>query len=288
MSILSDAEIVELLKTKFVCVAVDQHDHRRRKDADGELFARILKQANRGLDGMSQGFYIFSPDGTLLAFNNTVSGPEMKRLLATGLKKFDPNAEVPKLEEGPRDKRFVYEAPQGGLVVKVTSKVLGGYDEGTNAIYRNALGRDHLWLRKDEVESLVRGELPPSVQVRLARFHLIDNTRGEPPFWKPDEVKRLELGLKDGRVSGSVHLETKSGDRGYEARLLGFVEVKEGKVTRCDVVARGQFWGEGTYTRNAPKGKFPFAVALTLTAADDPGRNVPPGGARGNPTTYLK
>ena len=48
-----------------------------------------------------------------------------ERLLATGLKKFDPNAEVPKLEEGPRDKRFVYEAPQGGLVVKVTSKVLG-------------------------------------------------------------------------------------------------------------------------------------------------------------------
>lgn len=55
MSILSEPEIVEAFKTKFIPVAVDQHDHRRRKDADGELFAKILKQAGRDLEGTSQG-----------------------------------------------------------------------------------------------------------------------------------------------------------------------------------------------------------------------------------------
>ena len=35
---------------------------------EGELFAKILKQAGRGRDGTSQGNYLFSPDGTLLAF----------------------------------------------------------------------------------------------------------------------------------------------------------------------------------------------------------------------------
>jgi hypothetical protein len=290
VSILSDPEIVDVIKSKFIPVAVDQHDHRRRKDADGELFAKVLKQAGRDLEGMSQGFYLFTADGKLLAFSNAVGGAEMKRLMAAALKKFDPTADVAKLEGGAKDPRFNYEPPAGGQVVRVTSKVLGGYGEakGNNAIYQSALGRDHLWLRKDEVEAISRGELPQSVQTRLVRYHLVDNTRGEPPFWRPDEIKKVEMSLKEGRLTGSVHTEIKSGERGYQAQLLGFVTAKEGKLTRFDVVAKGLFWGEGTYTRNAPKGKFPFAVALALITEEDPGWHVPPGGARGNLATYLR
>lgn len=290
MSILSDAEIVDVIKSKFIPVAVDQHDHRRRKDPEGELFANVLKQAGRDLEGMSQGFYLFTPDGKLLAFSNAVSGTEMKRLMAAALKKFDPAADVTKLEAGTKDARFNYELPVGSQVVRVTTKVLGGYGEakGNTAIYQNALGRDHLWLRKDEVAALLRGELPQSVQTRLVRYHLVDNTRGEPPFWKPDEIKKMEMALKDGKLTGQVHMETKSGDRGYQAELLGFVTAQDGKLTRFDVVAKGLFWGEGTYTRNAPKGKFPFGVALTLITEEDPGWHVPPGGARGNLATYLR
>ncbi len=291
MSILSDPEIVDLIKNKFVPVAVDQHDHRRRKDGDGELFAKVLKQAGRGLDGMAQGFYLFSADGQLLGFSNATTGPEMKRLIAAGLKKFEPTGEALPIEKGERDARFVYEPPEGGLVVRIIAKVLGGYEDGKGgnaAIYQNALGRDHLWLRKDEAEALVRDELPQSVAARLARFHLVDNTRGEPPFWRADELQKLDLTLKQGRLAGAVHLETKSGDRGYLAQLLGFVKAKESKVTRFDLVAKGQFWGEGAFTRNAPKGKFPFAVAATLVAANDSDRSVPPGAARGNLAAYLR
>ena len=290
MSILSDPEIVDTLKTKFVCAAVDQHDHRKRNDADGALFAKILKDANRGLDGQSQGYYLLAPDGTLLAFSNAVSAREMNRLIATALKKFDPDAAVVAPKGGEKDARYSYAPPTDGLVVTVTAKVLGGYekDSKVSAIYRDALGLDHLWARKDEVEALARGEFPESLKTRLVRFHLVDNTRGEPPFWRADEVRKAELVLKDGRLTGSVHLETKAGDRGFRAEVLGFVTVEGGKVTRFDTVVRGEFWGEGAFTRNAPKGKFPFAVALVLTSKDDPGRNVPPGGARGNATGYLR
>lgn len=210
-------------------------------------------------------------------------------MLAGALKKYDPAAAA-QAESGTKDKRFVYEAPAGGAVIEVTAKVLGGYDpaKGTTAIYQNALGNDHLWLRKDEAEALVRGELPQSVKLRLVRFHLIDNTRGEPPFWREDEIKRLDMALKDGRLSGTVHLETKKGDRGYDAALLGSVETKDGKLTRFDAVARGQFWGEGTYSRNAPNGKFPFAVAFRLAEPTETVRKVPPGGARGNLAAYLR
>jgi hypothetical protein len=289
VSILSDPEIVRLLKTRFVPVAVDQHDHRRRKDAEGELFAKIVRQAGRSTDGYSQGFYLFTPQGKLLEFDNTLSADRMKQMLASALKKLDPAGEAPKIDEGRKDARFTYELPEGGLIIYVTSKVLGGYDpsERTDAIRQTALGRDHLWLRKDEADALTRGDLRESVKVRLARFHLVDNTRGEPPFWARDEVRQLQLTLREGRLTGSVHLETRTGNRGYRAQLLGFVEAKDNKVVRFDAVAKGLYWGEGTYTTGAPKGKFPFAVAFTLAGGKGEVLEVPPGAARGNLKGYL-
>jgi hypothetical protein len=288
-SSLADPEVIKLLSTRFVPVAIDQHVHRVLKDAEGELFAKVLKQAGRGLGGTSQGNYLFAPDGKLLAFANTADAAHVKRLMETALKKLDPDAPAPAARPV-KASLPQFEPPAGGLVLDVTCKVLGGFDKAskTSKAAQEALGRDHLWLRKDEAEALARGELPDSVKQRLVRCHLIDNTRGEPPLWRPEEVKQLDLTLKDGRLSGTVHLETKSGERGYRAALLGFVEVNEGKVTRLDVVAHGQFWGEGTYTRGAPSGRFPLAVAFTLSAGTSAADRVLPGAARGNLKNYLR
>src|SRR5687768_11737959 len=90
VSSLADSEILNLLSTRFVPVAIDQHVHRTLKDAEGDLFAKVLKQAGRGLGGTSQGNYLFGPDGTLLAFANTADADHVKRLMATALKKFAP------------------------------------------------------------------------------------------------------------------------------------------------------------------------------------------------------
>jgi hypothetical protein len=280
--------VIQLLSTRFVLVAVDQHIHRRLKDEEGELFAKVLKQAGQGLDGGSQGVFLFTGEGKLLAFQNVVDAEPVKRLLHTALKKFDPVAGAGPAEAGTASP--LPEPPAGGLVVRVSAKVLGGYDESDKAAerYKESLGRDHLWLRQDEAEALARGTLPDSVKRRLVRFHLIDNTRGEPPMWGEGEVKKLEMTLQDGKLTGAVHLETKSGDRGYQADLLGFVEAKDGKVVRFDLVVKGQFWGEGTFTRGAPKGKFPLAVAFTLGDGKDGADRVPPQGARGNVKGYLR
>lgn len=280
--------MVRLLRTRFVPVAVDQHIHRFLKDEEGELFARVLKQAGRGLGGTSQGVYLFAADGKLLAFANTADASHVKRMLETSLQKFDPAAAG--LISGGDRKRVapLAEPPAGGLVLDVTTKVMAGYEGAAAERYRNALGRDHLWLRKDEAETLLRGVLPESLQRRIARFHLIDNTRGEPPMWREDEVKKLEMTLRDGKLAGTVHLETKSGDRGYQADLLGLVEAKDGKVVRFDLVVKGQFWGEGTFTRGAPKGRFPLAVAFSLSDGKEAADRVPPQAARGNVHAYLR
>lgn len=287
MSILSDPVIVKSLQTQFIPVAVDQHDHRRRKDAEGELFAAILKQAGRGLDGYSQGFYIFTPAGKLLAFENTLSGERVKAMMTAALKKFDATAPLPKFEETPKEGRLLYHAPEGSLVLSVNAKVLGSHEAKAGGVPRDALGNDHLWVRKDEAAELAKGVVPRSLQIRIARFHLVDNTRGEPPFWKEDEIRRLEMTLDKGKLTGSVHLETKAGDRGFDARFFGIVAADDGKVARFDLVAKGEFWGEGTFSRGAPKGRFPFAVAFRLTEEESE-RVIPPGGARGNVKGYLR
>jgi hypothetical protein len=286
--VFQDDEVVKTISTRFVPVAVDQHIHRKLKDAEGELFARVLRQAGRGLDGYSQGVYLFTADGKLLAFSNTADAGQVRRLMDSALKKFAP-AEVAGVEEV-KAAPVLPEPPQGGLVVAVATKVMGGYDpqDKSTERFRNSVGRDHLWLRPDEAAALARGELPDSVQRRLVRYHLIDNTRGEPSMWREDEVRKLDLSLRDGRISGTVHLETKAGDRGYQADLLGFVEVRDGKVVRLDLVFRGQFWGESAFARGAPKGKFPLVVTFALVEGKAAADRIPPQAARGNTSGYLR
>lgn len=271
-------------------MAVDQHIHRKLKDAEGQLFADVLKQAGRGLGGRSQGVYIFSPGGNLLAFANTASAEHVKRLMTKAMKEFNPDAKVAEIKDTKSGSRYYAEPPVGTLVLTVTTKVLGGYDgdEGRQVeIHKQSLAHDHLWLRADEVKAIARGEIPDSVKHRLVRYHLVDNTRGEPPFWRTSDVKEIKLTLKDGCLAGNVHAQTEDGQRGYKASLLGVVETKGGDITRMDIVVKGEFWGEGRYTRGAPKGRYPLAVTFRLSPLECAADRILPGAARGNLNSYL-
>jgi hypothetical protein len=283
--------VLRLLNTRFIPVAVDQHIHRRLQDAEGALFAKVLKQAGRGLEGGSQGVFCFTADGALLAHANVVEADPARRLLAGALRKFDPAAEAPAVETPEGTKSPLPELPAGGVIVDVTSKVLGGYSEASSPraqYWQNSLGRDHLWIRPDEATALASGKFPDSLARRIARFHLVDNTRGEPPMWDLDEVRSLSLSLADSKVTGKVQLQTRRGERGYLAVIAGEVEVEGGNLKRFDLVAKGQFWGYGPFTPNPPPGKFPFAVAFRLVTEDCAASRVPPQAARLGSGEYLK
>src|SRR5262249_5257718 len=158
-------------------------------------------------------------------------GPQqIRKLLKQSLLDFQP-AELASVEPGPADPRFARTPPQGGLIVRVTAKPLGGYEPAEDErqqIFKSALSRDNLWIRADEHKAPVRGELLESVKRRVARFDLIDNPRGEPTNWEVADIRKLDLELVGGKLTGSVELETKSGDRGYVADLLGYVETQNG------------------------------------------------------------
>ncbi|MBC8289627.1 MAG: hypothetical protein H8E37_04845 [Planctomycetes bacterium] len=290
-STFANPEVVRILKTRFIPVAIDQAYQRRQKDAEGRFYQKIANQSPRKVGrGTTQGLFTAGADGSLLGYTNNRGHERTMGLLKSALAKHKPK-KVEAIQPGEPDPRYNPTPPKGGIVVRVTSRVLGGYPETTDPwrrIFQVSTGRDNLWVRADETKALVSGTFPDTLMSRLARYHLVDNTRGEPPMWERSEIRSVETKFADGRFEATVHLQAKSGDRSYKTRMLGFVETKNGRITRFDVVARGQFRGHGPYTQNPPPGDFPFAVAFTLADGKDVADRIPPQGSRGWVAGYLR
>lgn len=181
--------------------------------------------------------------------------------------------------------------PEGGFCARVNGKVLGGYKSSDNKwqkLAQEAISRDNLWSTKAENDALKNGTFPVSLQKRIARFHLVDNTRGEPPMWKEDEIINLKMTLSNGHVTGSVSLKSKDGSRSYNASILGFIEFKNNSLSKFDLIAYGNYKGEGRYTKGAPKGSFPYAVSISLADGTDLADKIPPQGSRGWLPAYIK
>ncbi len=285
-----------LLRERFVPVAIDQAYERRQQDAEGAFYRKFAGQGPRkDFKGTTQGFYVATADGELLLYNNNRAPKKVLRLVRRALEQFEAGAaskrEVTAIAPGRVDARWAIPPPDGGLVVRAHGKVLGGYaptESWTQRAVQQALSRDNLWITKDEHDALVAGALPERLVQRVARYHLVDNTRGEPGMWRPDEVRALEVRRDGDRITGRVRLATEDGARSYDAQVLGFVDVSDGRVTRFDLVALGTYEGEGRYTRGAPDGPFPYAVSMTLADGADVADAVPPQGARGWLQGYLR
>jgi hypothetical protein len=315
----SDPEIVKMARDDYVPVTGDDWYERRREDDEGMFFRKVADQGPRKGEGGStrQGIYCLTADGKLLAYKNAGQNAEvMRETLRHGL------AEWRKLPAQQRqagatpigdadavDKRYVRSPPKGGLVVNVFTRILerdssGSYTCGTCSIQgANFAARDHLWITEAEWKSLVpldlktgdQRQLPASLATRLVRFHLVDNTRGEPPFWTRDQVRGNKLTLTaeevtpaavQWRLEGAVLLATNAdpakADRGFDVRLLGHLRFNRARPAceRFDIVALGDHWGEGRYTRGARPGRAPLGVAFELTTGDSAADQVPPQAAR--------
>ena len=289
-STFADKGIIELLKSRFIAVAIDQAYQRRQQDAEGDFYRKIAGQSPRNnFESTTQGLYTAGPDGHLFGFTNHRGADRVKEMLTRALSQYQPS-EVAALERGTPDERYNPVPPEGGLIVRVQTKVIDGYEKTQSKwreIFQESISRDNLWMTKNEHESLVRGEFPRSLQHRIARFHLVDNTRGEPPMWRSNELREVDFKLDQNSVSGQAKLSTASGDRTFDVQLKGTGETDGEKVTSLELVAHGDFKGEGRYTRGAPKGKFPLAILFTLADGSDIADSIPPQGSRGWVQGYL-
>ena len=127
-STFSDPEVVRLLKTRFIPVAIGQAYQRRQKDAEGRFYQRIANQGPRKVGrGTTQGLYVATADGRFLGFNNNRGGDRVKALMKKALEQFQAPTATP-IEAGPVDGRYHAPLPGGGMVVRVQAKILGGYE----------------------------------------------------------------------------------------------------------------------------------------------------------------
>jgi hypothetical protein len=293
---LKDPEIVRLIRTGFIPLAIDATNHYFYQDAADRKF----------LEDDLNTFVVRTAGGKVLGTLGTAyrdSYPqEVKQLLRKTLANFTPG-ETAEVAVNAR----THDLPEDVVVVNVTAKVLDAFQPFTlerlvqvtpetkkltsaeqrgyikyydqmGKAFHSALGRDHLWIRKSEVEALCRGELPEPLKVRLARYHLEDFTRGQALFWPgANHVKKLQMDLKGNRLTGSVHVEDVESKRGFEGELLGFIEAKKGKLLRFDLVARGHYWGARNGDPFAvPGSKYQLGVAFTLGTGTHEAEKVPP------------
>ena len=321
-SAFADPDIIRMCQNEFVPATGDDWYQRRRKDAEGEFFRGVARALGRTGHTL-QGIYVFAADGTPLAYKNSgQSAAATKAMMREALAKFGrlpaaqrkPGAvKVP--DAGKSDAAFARTPPAGGLILKAYTRILdfkdGHYAKGScQAAGGDKAARDHVWITKDEAQALApakaevgfRYPVPPAVANRLARFHLIDNTRGEPQLWKPDDTRARRLTLTvtaatadavEVRLEGEVLLATAAdpakAERGYEVRLLGTLRYRpaKGAFDRFDVAAVGTHWGEHFDTSPARPGKTLLGQSFEL-AGDKPGDRVPPQGIRDRDAYYGK
>jgi len=313
LSTFSNPEIIKLINENFIPVAENDWYQRRRKDAVGEFFRSVADQGPRKGQGGStrQGHYALTADGKLLAYNNNRGAERHAGMLRDALKKWSalpagerqPGAvKVAALKPEQLDKQFARLIPPGTVILDSSTRLLKqsgslfsacGADDHPNE-WGHLAAPNHVWLQAQEIAQL-RGldsetpvDMPAPIAYRLMRFHLIDNTRGEPSLWERDDVRKFKITLRtpEGKpqrriIEGSVLLEHGE-ERGFDAKLLGYLDIdpKVDTLTGLKLVALGDHWGSGTYTAGARPGRTPLGIAFSLADVDkDPAAKVPPQGS---------
>jgi len=316
-STFADAKIIQLINENFVPVAADDWYQRRREDDEGVFFRKVADQGPRQGQGGStrQGIYAFTASGKLLGYRNHSDVNVMRAFVTDSLAQWNKLPAVARaqgaVEVGKAkkiDANYERTPPKDGLIVNVFTRILDRTDDffchGTCKFpggQRSA--HDRLWLTADELQALMPKDakpgqeiaIPAAVTYRLARFHLTDNTRGEPPMWTKPQVRSTSLKLvvdaiADNEVrlklSGAILLATdanvKTAQRGYDVSLIGDIRynLASRKMTRFDIVALGDHWGQGPYTGGARPGRTPLGIALELANPERAADRVPPQAAR--------
>jgi hypothetical protein len=315
----SDPEVIALASREFVPVAENCSSLQQQQDAKGEFFRRVAEQGHYAgrtqPSATRQGIYACTAEGHLLASINTREAAPMLGMIHLALEQWrarnaDTGGSEPSVAYEP-DSRYRRECPPDGLVLKVYARDLPRAVETRPAdSRRDAVNYDHAWFTKEEVASLVPpdarlGEqypVPDRFVRRLARFHLLDNVRGETPMWRAEQVQRAEMRVMvtdaradnlELRLDGSVCSVARGTwavrpfrerladtERGFDCRLLGFLhwDRSRAQFVRFELLAVGIRWGGSEHNlRWDDLDPAPMGVAFEL-AGDRAWDRIPPQG----------
>lgn len=232
-----------------------------------------------------QGFYVLGADGTAfhyqVVWNLTPEGyleelnKALHRFESVELGRVELDGAAVAEAEPPR-------ADPSTSVLRVLGRVKVPHDASQGA--HQGVGRDHMWVFRDEVKALVDSAREPdawvapprTVVARLVRFQLVDNTRNVAEAFAHDAVQeasfRVKLLSREGHTAhyaleGTYRSEGQGQNHGeapygVDGRLAGelTVDCKRLKITRCLLHGEAEAWGQPK--TGAPKGRYPIEFAV--------------------------
>jgi len=194
-----------------VCAADEVWRLQRGSEADCVFFQRAVNGGKRITDrGTRQGFWVLAPDGTLLGGVNSRSAEAVHGLLTGALERWEQLPEsarhLPAEARIEPEHRWEDSWPEDGLVLVRHARELG--PEGLAGPRPPAWNRDFAWFSGAEKEALVPADAAPGATLdwspvarRLARFHLVDNVRGQTLPFADSEVESARL---EARIASRV------------------------------------------------------------------------------------
>ena len=262
--------------------------------------------------GTRQGIYVCTPNGRLLNSCNSLDPDVVLNMLSAGLAAWKSVPDSERTLENTAamraDPRWEWNYPEEGLVLRSSQRDLppNGSPEEERLPRFNL---DHVWFAKDEA----LGFLPQKIEVgatrtvskllteRLARFHLVDNVRGQTlPFSSREvadsnlqsEIVAIENGLVQLQISGDIRSVSDGtwdmGDniwkpegrwpRRIKAHALGRASfsIDSGKFESFELVALGQHFGRTKLNGRQADTAGPIGFSFVL-ASDSPSDHVAPG-----------
>ncbi len=256
-----------------------------------DLSEQLKQHGDEG--NTAQGLYIVGADGKLYGWINNHNVDEVQKFLQRGLAEYQnhPPSRA-QIQQSTLNEHFSMVPDPGTSVIRVFTRV-HPVPRGSDEL-NNGIGRDHFWILRDELQQIASlphddGRpflLPSSLVARMVRFHLIDNVRGEPDMWRPEEVKQKNFSARfvGGNASakfyefqGEFDERTSDGKRGVQGIIEGRFEVAmtQLKISHFRAFAQMKAWGASRFTPGAPAGQFPLLAAM-VGASDQVSQVVPP------------
>lgn len=313
VSVWSD-EVNQELAAQFVPATDESYRLQTSDDPQARFFRSMVHGRPDPVGGSRQGTYLCTPGGKLLARANSTNPRRIEALLREGLAAWDALTPAERAAPAPEDARpghrWEDSFPADGLALTAVHRDLTRDASGALCAEGGRWNLDHVWFSRDEARAWLpaepapgaRHELPAALAQRWARFHLVDNVRGQEGPFAPGDVKQADVATTvvavDGaRVTLDIHGQTRAVSTGewslgsnlwekfpnrprtLEARLAGraVFDLDARRFVAFELVALGTSWGgSGLNGRKAsPDASHELGWRFSL-AGDTPADRVAP------------